>query len=243
MKTIKGPALFLAQFAGDAAPFNSWDGITKWAADCGYVGVQVPSWDGRLFDLDKAASSKTYCDEVKGVLAAAGLEVSELSTHTQGQMVAVHPAYDEMFDGSAPARVRGNPAARQAWAVEQVLLGARASQRMGLPAHVTFSGSLAWPYLYPYPQRPAGLIEEAFDELRELLEGVLSAARPPLAFSDIPPASLADLARFLLEAGMVVEDRPNPPAPARRRTTWTKSLKWPACRAASWRLSVKLISF
>ena len=33
MKTIKGPALFLAQFAGDAAQFNSWASITKWAAD------------------------------------------------------------------------------------------------------------------------------------------------------------------------------------------------------------------
>ncbi len=85
MKTIKGPALFLAQFAGDAAPFNSWADITRWAADCGYVGVQVPSWDGRLFDLEKAASSKTYCDEFKGVALDAGIEVTELSTHLQGQ--------------------------------------------------------------------------------------------------------------------------------------------------------------
>lgn len=54
MKQIKGPALFLAQFAGDEAPFNSWDAITKWAADCGYVGVQVPSWDGRLFEDRKS---------------------------------------------------------------------------------------------------------------------------------------------------------------------------------------------
>jgi hypothetical protein len=38
MQTIKGPALFLAQFAGDAAPFNSWKSITAWAADCGYAG-------------------------------------------------------------------------------------------------------------------------------------------------------------------------------------------------------------
>jgi len=72
MRTIKGPALFLAQFASDEAPFNSWDSITKWAADCGYAGVQVPSWDGRLFDLGKAASSKNYCDEVKGVAADNG---------------------------------------------------------------------------------------------------------------------------------------------------------------------------
>ena len=61
MKTIKGPALFLAQFTGDEAPFNSWEGITKWAADCGYRGVQVPSWDGRIFDVAKAA-------EVAGLL-------------------------------------------------------------------------------------------------------------------------------------------------------------------------------
>ena len=94
MKTIKGPALFLAQFAGDAAPFNSWKSITEWAADCGYVGVQVPSWDGRLFDLEKASSSKAYCDEFKGIAKDAGLEVTELSTHLQGQLVAVHPAYD-----------------------------------------------------------------------------------------------------------------------------------------------------
>jgi sugar phosphate isomerase/epimerase len=104
MKTIKGPALFLAQFAGDAAPFNSWDSITAWAADCGYVGVQIPSWDGRLFDLAKAAASKDYCDEITGIAAANGVAVTELSTHLQGQLVAVHPAYDAAFDGfAAPA--------------------------------------------------------------------------------------------------------------------------------------------
>ena len=99
MNTIKGPALFLAQFAGDDAPFNSWDAITKWAADCGYKGVQVPSWDARLFDLAKAAESKTYCDEFTGQAEANGVEVTELSTHLQGQLVAVHPAYDAAFDG------------------------------------------------------------------------------------------------------------------------------------------------
>jgi sugar phosphate isomerase/epimerase len=165
MKTIKGPALFLAQFAGDAAPFNSWKSITAWAADCGYVGVQVPSWDGRLFDLEKAAGSKTYCDEFKGVAAEAGLQVTELSTHLQGQLVAVHPAYDTAFDGFAAPAVRGNPKARAEWAVDQVRKALTASRNLGLSAHATFSGALAWPYLYPWPQRPAGLVEEAFDEL------------------------------------------------------------------------------
>src|SRR5690606_12762772 len=119
MKTIKGPAIFLAQFAGDTAPFNSFDSICEWAASLGYKGVQVPSWDGRLFDLVKASESKDYCDEIAGIAAKHGLAITELSTHLQGQLVAVHPAYDEAFDGFAPPSLRGNPGARQEWAVDQ----------------------------------------------------------------------------------------------------------------------------
>ena len=113
---IKGPAIFLAQFAGDAAPFNSFDSITKWAASLGYKGVQIPTWDGRLFDLKKAAESKTYCDELAGTAKKNGVEITELSTHLQGQLVAVNPAYDEAFDAFAPPEVKGKPKARQAWA-------------------------------------------------------------------------------------------------------------------------------
>ena len=165
MKTIKGPAIFLAQFAGDKAPFNSLDGIGKWAASLGYKGVQIPSWDKRLFDMEKASTSKTYCDEVKGTLAQHGVDISELSTHLQGQLVAVHPAYDALFDGFAAPEVRGNPKARQAWAVDQVKMAATASKNLGLANHASFSGALAWPYVYPWPQRPPGMIDTAFDEL------------------------------------------------------------------------------
>jgi len=173
MKTIKGPAIFLAQFAGDAAPFNSLDAIARWAAGLGYKGIQIPSWDARLFDLAKAAESQDYCDEVKGVAAAHGLSITELSTHLQGQLVAVHPAYDAQFDAFAAPDVRGNPAARQQWAVEQVKMAAVASRRLGLTAHATFSGALAWPYVYPWPQRPAGLIEDAFEELARRWKPIL----------------------------------------------------------------------
>lgn len=162
---MKGPAIFLAQFAGDDAPFNSLQSITKWAADLGYAGVQIPTWDGRLFDLEKAADSQDYCDEVAGVCAENGLAVTELSTHLQGQLVAVHPAYDEMFDAFAPAALHGNPAARTDWAIDQVKKAAKASRRMGLNAHATFSGALLWHTMYPWPQRPAGLVEEGFAEL------------------------------------------------------------------------------
>jgi len=165
MKTIKGPAIFLAQFAGDVPPFNSLRAIAGWAAGHGYKGVQIPSWDGRLFDLARAADSKDYCDEVKGVLTQAGLTLTELSTHLQGQLVAAHPAYDALLDGFAPAAVHGSPSARQEWAVDQLMKAARASRNLGLTAHATFSGALAWPFLYPFPQRPAGLIDTAFQEL------------------------------------------------------------------------------
>ena len=147
MKTMKGPAIFLAQFAGDEAPFNSLDAICRWAGSLGYKGVQIPTWDARLFDLEKAATSDAYCEEVKGIAAAAGVEITELSTHLQGQLVAVHPAFDEAFDGFAAPEVRGNPTARTEWAVNQMRLGAKASRRLGLDAHVTFSGALAWPFV------------------------------------------------------------------------------------------------
>ena len=175
MKTIKGPAIFLAQFMGDEAPFNSFANITRWAGSLGFVGVQVPTWDGRAIDLKQAAESKTYCDDLKGIAAEAGVQITELSTHLQGQLVAVHPAYDQMFDGFAPAAVHGNPKARTEWAVQQLLYAAKASRNLGLDAHATFSGALLWPFVYPWPQRPAGLVEAGFEELAKRWKPILNA--------------------------------------------------------------------
>lgn len=172
---MKGPAIFLAQFAGDEAPFNSLPSIAKWAAGHGYEGIQIPSWDSRIIDLRKAAESDAYCDEVKGICADAGVEITDLSTHLQGQLVAVHPAFDLAFDAFAPQEVHGNPDARRQWAVEQMTLAAKASSNLGLSTHVSFSGALAWPYAYPWPQRPAGLIEEAFAELARRWKPILDA--------------------------------------------------------------------
>ena len=175
LATLKGPGLFLAQFAGDAAPFDTLDNICRWAAGLGYKGVQIPTWDRRLFDLARAAESQTYCDEVAGTVAAHGLAVTELSTHLQGQLVAVNPAYDVAFDAFAPEGVRGDPRARQAWAVEQVTMAARATRRLGLEASVSFTGALAWPFVYPWPQRPAGLVETSFTELARRWRPILDA--------------------------------------------------------------------
>jgi sugar phosphate isomerase/epimerase len=162
---MKGPAIFLAQFAGDEAPFNSLPAMAKWAADLGYIGIQVPTWDDRLINLERAAESQDYCDELVGICAEAGVAITELSTHLQGQLVAVHPAYDELFDAFAPTQLHGKPAERTEWAKEQVRMAARASRRLGLTAHATFPGALLWHTMYPWPQRPAGLVEEGFREL------------------------------------------------------------------------------
>ncbi len=170
---MKGPAIFLAQFMSDDAPFNTLESACKWMASVGYKGVQIPTFDPRCIDLAKAAESKDYCDEIKGICRDAGVEVTELSTHLQGQLVAVHPAYDAMFDGFAPAEVHNNPSARTEWAVNQLKMAAKASRNFGIDVHATFSGALAWPFMYPWPQRPAGLVEMAFKELADRWKPIL----------------------------------------------------------------------
>ncbi|MBK6563976.1 MAG: sugar phosphate isomerase/epimerase [Saprospiraceae bacterium] len=170
---MKGPAIFLAQFLSDEAPFNTLENICSWAASLGYTGVQIPTWDKRIIDLDLAAESKTYCDELTGKVREHGLDISELSTHLQGQLVAVNPAYDTMFDVFAPENLHGKPKERQKWAVDQVKKAGLASKHLGLKAHATFSGALAWHTVYPWPQRPDGLIDMAFDELAKRWKPIL----------------------------------------------------------------------
>jgi len=165
MKTIKGPGIFLAQFAGNEAPYNTLEGMAAWAGKLGFKGIQIPTWDSRLFDLQKAAETDGYCEEILDIAGRAGIAVTELSTHLQGQLVASHPAYDPLLAGFAPSELAGDAKARQQWAVQQLMWAAKASQKLGLKAHATFSGAFAWPFFYPFPQRPAGLIDEAFKEL------------------------------------------------------------------------------
>jgi sugar phosphate isomerase/epimerase len=199
VKTIKGPGIFLAQFAGDDAPFNTLAGMAQWAAGLGFAGIQIPAWDKRLFDLKLAAESQSYCDEILGVAAKAGLAITELATHLQGQLVATNAAYDALFDGFAPPELAGDLKARQAWAVEQLLWAAKASRNLGLNAHATFSGALAWPFFYPWPQRPAGLIDEAFAELGRRWLPILQAfdeAGVDLCYELHPGEDLHDGATF-----------------------------------------------
>lgn len=175
MKTIQGPAIFLAQFYGDKAPFNTMESICQWAANLGFKGVQIPTWDTNYFDLKRVAEDKVFAQEFKAKINSYGLEITELSTHLQGQLIAVNPAYDHLFDGFAPNECKGNPKARYEWAVQQLKYAAKASENLGLKAHATFSGSLLWHTVYPWPQRPAGLVEDGFTELAKRWTPILNA--------------------------------------------------------------------
>ncbi|MGF1671944.1 MAG: sugar phosphate isomerase/epimerase family protein, partial [Balneolaceae bacterium] len=166
---------FLAQFMGDDEPFSNLKSICKWVAGLGYEGVQIPAWDARCIDLEKLAESKTYADEIKGIVNEAGLQITELASHLQGQLVAVHPAYDKLFDGFAPDEYHNNPDARTKWAVNQLKLCAKASQNLGITEHGTFSGALLWQTVYPWPQRPAGLVDTGFEELAKRWKPILDA--------------------------------------------------------------------
>lgn len=176
MRTLKGPSLHLAQFSAAEPPFNSLENIAQWARTQGFKALQIPAWDSRFFNVELAAQSQAYCDDIKGMLGDHGLQISELTSHIFGQLVAVHPAYDALWDASIPAPLRGKPQARTEWAIERMKLTITASQRFGLEDLGTFSGSLAWPYLFPFPQRPEGLIDAAFDELARRWRPLLDLA-------------------------------------------------------------------
>ncbi|KAE9376449.1 sugar phosphate isomerase/epimerase [Stipitochalara longipes BDJ] len=174
LTTIKGPAIFVAQYVSDDAPFNSLEGIAEWAASLGFKGIQVPI-DNRLIDIERVATDQSYCDSLLAMLAGHGIQLTDLSSHLQGQLIAVHPAYDVLFDGFAPPSIRGNVKARAEWARKMLHLAAKASKNLGLKTHATFSGALAWPYMYPWPQRPEMLVEKAFEELASRWKPILDA--------------------------------------------------------------------
>lgn len=176
MRTIRGPGLFLAQFIAPEPPFDSLDGLAGWAAALGFEALQIPTFAPAVFDVVRAAESADYAREVAGRLADRGLVISELSMHRHGHLVAVHPAYDAVVDVFAPVELRGRPKARQAWAVAMVEAAIRASARLGLERLVGFCGSLLWPYAYPYPPRPEGLVEEAYGELARRWRPLLDLA-------------------------------------------------------------------
>ncbi len=199
MRTIRGPSLFISQFIDVEPEFATLDGIAGWAAGLGYVALQIPISHPHIFDVEQAASSQAYCDGIGAALARHGLVVSELTSQRQGHLMAVHPAYARMAEPLAPAALRGDPAAWPGWAAAQIKAAATASRRMGLDRHGTFSGSLLWPYFYPYPPPPAELLAAGFDELARRWRAILDhfdSEGVDLCFELHPGEDLHDGATF-----------------------------------------------
>ncbi len=197
MNAIKGPAIFLAQFLRDEEPFNSLESIAGWASGLGYRGVQIPTWDARVIDLDKAAESKAYCDDYRAKLDDAGVQVTELAAHLQGQVLAMHPAYEVAFGGFYPEGLSGS--ARAEWAAGELRKAVLASANMGTESVPVLSGGFAWHMMYPWPQRPPGLVDEAFGELSRLWRPLLDLADEKgltLTYELHPGSDLYDGATF-----------------------------------------------
>jgi sugar phosphate isomerase/epimerase len=171
---IQGPAIFLAQFLRDEPPYDGIDNLARWVSGLGYKGVQIPGWDPRTIDLDRAAESKAYCDDYRARLDAYGLQVTELTGYLAGQVLAVHPAYEELFEGFHPPGLRGE--ARTRWATEELRKCIRATVNLGLRVIPVLSGGFAWQMAYPWPQRPVGIIDEAFQELARRWRPLLDEA-------------------------------------------------------------------
>lgn len=146
----------------DKPPRNNIDNIAGWAVKKGFKGLQVPSWMPELIDLDKCAKSKTYADEWKGKLKAKGLEVTDLYG-LQGQMLAIHPAMEELFADFFPKGMSdGERVTHYQGELKKIV---DASVNLGVKGIPCLSGGLAWNMVYPWPQRPPGLIEAAYREL------------------------------------------------------------------------------
>jgi transketolase N-terminal domain/subunit/sugar phosphate isomerase/epimerase len=194
---MRGPAVFLAQLLRDEPPFDRLESIAEWVGQAGFVGVQIPTWDARAFDLDRAAASQAYCDEYRGKLAEAGLQVTELGAQVQGQLLALHPALEYPFQLFFPRGLSGS--ARAQWAAGELAKVIRAARRLGTTCIPALSGGFAWHLAYPWPPHPAGLIDEAFAELARLWRPLLDLAADAglvFAFELHPGSDLFDGATF-----------------------------------------------
>lgn len=202
---IKGPGIFLAQFIRPVEPFNTLAGLCDWVAGLGYEAIQVPAWESpNLIDLDQAAASPAYCDDYRETVAGYGLQISELNASLAGQVMAIHPAYEIAF---APFFPKGmNDPQRVEWATEELKKTIRAAANLDTDCVPVLSGGLAWHMFYPWPQRPRGLIDEAFSELSRRWKPVLDHASEngvKIAFELHPGSDLFDGYTFERFVGML----------------------------------------
>ncbi len=173
------------------------------AADWGYDGLELACW-GDHFDVRLGAESKTYCDEQRGKLAAAGLDVWAISNHLAGQLIC-DPNFDARSDTFAPAELAGDAEGKRRWAVEQMKFAARAARNLGVPVVNGFTGSPIWHMLYSFPPVSKEMIRDGYRYFADMFNPILDVfAECGVKFAlEVHPTEIAfDLvtARRALEA-------------------------------------------
>ena len=163
MKGIKGPAVFLAQFFRNEPPFDTMDTLSDWMLEKGFIGLQIPTWEKGLIDIDLAHESDTYCDEYSGKLRDKGLEIVDLGSYLQGQCMAYNGAYESGFASFHPSGLKGKEV--HLWAANEITKSIEVAEKLKVKNVSVMSGGFLWHMIYPWPQRAEGLVEAAFEEL------------------------------------------------------------------------------
>jgi sugar phosphate isomerase/epimerase len=142
------------------------------AKDMGYDGLELACW-GDHFEVEKAASSKKYCDERRALLERYGLGCWAISSHLAGQLVC-DPNTDRRSDMFAPKEFHGKPEAKRKWAVETMKKTAAAARNFGVPVVNGFTGSSIWHMLYAFPPVSQEDLAEGFAYFAEMWKPILA---------------------------------------------------------------------
>lgn len=161
---LKGPGVFLAQGWGKPG-WQTLEESARTAASLGYRGLQCHLWNGGPIDLELAAASTAYCDKLQDVATKAGCPIVELANHCDWQLVRCAPAYLKLHQWPAPKSIHGNAVALAAWGQQRAKLSVAAAKNFGFSRVGGFSGSSIFHLVYPWPQRPKGLVEAAYHAL------------------------------------------------------------------------------
>lgn len=156
-------------FTGQWADLTFED-VCKKAKAMGFDGLEIACW-GDHMDVKKAATDPSYVENRKEILAKYGLQCKALGVHLAGQCVG--DLYDKRLDNFAPAQYKGKPEEIRKWGIEEVTYAAQAAKAMGCPVVTGFMGSPIWKFWYSFPQTPAEMIEEGYDEIVSLWTPIL----------------------------------------------------------------------
>lgn len=159
--------LFSAQFADQPL-----DAFAQDAATWGYDGVELACW-GNHFNVVRALREKTYCREVREVLARHGLSCSVLGAHLVSQ--AVCDLVDERHRRMLPTSIWGDgePEEVRRRAEARMKDTARAAAEFGARVVVGFTGSSIFHFFNGWPPATPEQLQAGFDDFAQRWSRIL----------------------------------------------------------------------